>query len=36
MKDSVMDSEYYLVVGTLEQMRKEIYKINKKLSKTNR
>lgn len=33
MKDSVMDSEYYLVVGTLEQMRKEIYKINKRLSR---
>lgn len=33
MKDSVMEYEYYLVIGTLEQMRKEIYKINKKLSK---
>ena len=30
MKDSVMESEYYLIIGTLEQMRKEIYKIKNK------
>ena len=36
MKNSVVEYEYYLVIGTLEQMRKEIYKINKKLSKSNR
>lgn len=32
-KDSVMEYEYYLVVGTIEQIRKEIYKINRKLSR---
>lgn len=36
MKDSIVEYEYYLVVGTLEQMRKEIYKINKRLSKKSR
>ena len=36
MKNSVMDSEYYLVVGSLEQIRKEIYKIHKRLNKNNR
>lgn len=30
MKDSVMESEYYLIIGTLEQIRKEIYKIKNK------
>ncbi len=33
MKDSIVEYEYYLIVGTLEQMRKEIYKINKRLGK---
>ena len=36
MKDSVVEYEYYLIVGTLKQIRKEIYKLNKKLSKSNR
>lgn len=35
MRDSVLEYEYYLIVGTLEQMRKEIYKLNRKLSKSN-
>ena len=30
MKDSVMEYEYYLIVGSIEQIREQIYKINKK------
>ena len=29
-KDSVMEYEYYLVIGTLDQMRKNIYKFKHK------
>lgn len=32
-KDSIMEYEYYLVVGDIEQIRNEIYKINKKLTR---
>jgi hypothetical protein len=30
MKNSVVEYEYYLIIGTLEQIRKEIYKIKNK------
>lgn len=30
MKDSVVEYEYYLIVGNIEQIREKIYKINKK------
>lgn len=30
MKNSVVEYEYYIIVGTLEQIRKEIYKIQRK------
>lgn len=29
-KDSVMEYEYYLIIGTLDEMRKNIYKFNRK------
>lgn len=33
MKDSVMEYEYYLIVGNIEQIREQIYKINKKATR---
>lgn len=36
MKNSVMEYDYYLVVGTLDQIRKEIYKIRRRMEKASR
>lgn len=36
MKNSVMEYDYYLVIGSLEKMRKEIYKIHRSLEKASR
>lgn len=36
MKNSVMEYDYYLIIGTLEQMRKEIYKIHRRVEKASR
>lgn len=33
MKDSVMEYEYYLVIGELDQMREKIYQIHQKLER---
>ena len=36
MKDSTMEYEYHLIVGTIEQIRKEIYKIKRKSERNGR
>ena len=36
MKNSVMEYDYYLVVGYLDQIRKEIYKIHHHMEKAYR
>lgn len=36
MKNSVMEYDYYLVIGSLEKMRKEIYRIHRSLEKASR
>lgn len=35
-KNSIYEYEYYILIGSLEEMRKQVYQINKKLTKADR
>jgi len=35
-KNSIYEYEYYILIGSLEEMRKQVYHINKKLTKAYR